>query len=73
MLMQLLLLLLAGHTANDTTATAATDGHDEELYVIADFLEKTKDVSDVRDYVEFWREGAEVISENNQDPETAST
>jgi hypothetical protein len=34
--------------------------------VIADFLEKTKDVSDVRDYVEFWREGAEVISENNK-------
>jgi hypothetical protein len=51
---------------------ALQDGHDEELYVIADFLEKTKDVSDVRDYVEFWREGAEVISENNQDPESAN-
>ena len=43
--------------------TASQDPQDEELWVIADFLEKTKAVSDVRDYVEFWREGAQVLNE----------
>ncbi|CAM9925738.1 unnamed protein product [Discosporangium mesarthrocarpum] len=34
---------------------------DDELYVIADFLEAIVDVRDVRDLVEFWREGGEVM------------
>eukprot|EP00611_Tribonema_gayanum_P006361 TRINITY_DN1565_c0_g1_i1.p1 TRINITY_DN1565_c0_g1~~TRINITY_DN1565_c0_g1_i1.p1 ORF type:complete len:232 (-),score=29.07 TRINITY_DN1565_c0_g1_i1:534-1229(-) len=38
------------------------DPLDVELHLIADFLETVKDVNDVREYVEYWREGAEVLN-----------
>ncbi len=37
------------------------DPTDMELDVIADFLEGIVNVSDIRDYVEFWREGGGII------------
>ncbi len=37
------------------------DSNDTELDVIADFLEGIVNVSDIRDYVEFWREGAGIV------------
>ncbi len=37
------------------------DSMDTELDVIADFLEGTVNVSDIRDYVEFWREGRSIV------------
>ncbi|CAN0086041.1 unnamed protein product [Sphacelaria rigidula] len=35
---------------------------DKELWVIADFLDAIVDVPDVRDLLEFWREGGSVLT-----------
>ncbi|KAG5180302.1 HAD-like domain-containing protein [Tribonema minus] len=51
----------ARRSSDVSRAREHEDPMDEELYVIAAFLERIRGVPEVRDYVEFWREGSEVM------------